>query len=88
MIEAFPEFSENTLSFTFEATAWDVERAGDERIMQRKIYRIQQGGITPSFVFHHGATEDWPAFNIADSAITIGGVLLAWHFFRIANKQP
>jgi signal peptidase II len=29
----------------------------------------------------------WPAFNVADSAITIGGVLLMWHFFYLSDKQ-
>lgn len=34
------------------------------------------------FLDFYVSTLHWPAFNVADSAITVGGVLLAWHFFR------
>ena len=51
------------------------------------IDRIRYRSVIDFLDFYAGSYH-WPAFNIADSAITIGGVLLAWHFFRITNKQP
>jgi signal peptidase II len=51
------------------------------------IDRIRYRSVIDFLDFYAGPYH-WPAFNIADSAITIGGILLAWHFFRISNKQP
>ena len=45
------------------------------------IDRIRYRSVIDFLDFYAGSYH-WPAFNIADSAITIGGVLLAWHFFR------
>ncbi len=50
------------------------------------IDRIRYRSVIDFLDFYAGPYH-WPAFNIADSAITAGGILLAWHFFRIANKQ-
>lgn len=41
------------------------------------IDRIVVGTVTDFINFHF-----WPAFNVADSALTIGVVLLAWHAMR------
>ncbi len=51
------------------------------------IDRIRYRSVIDFLDFYVGSYH-WPAFNIADSAITVGGVLLAWHFFRITEKQP
>lgn len=51
------------------------------------IDRIRYRSVVDFLDFYVGRYH-WPAFNIADSAITVGGVLLAWHFFRITEKQP
>jgi signal peptidase II len=50
------------------------------------IDRIRYRSVVDFLDFYMGRYH-WPAFNIADSAITVGGVLLAWHFFRITEKQ-
>lgn len=34
------------------------------------------------FLDFHAAGYHWPAFNVADSAITVGVVLMLWHQFR------
>lgn len=41
------------------------------------IDRFRWGAVADFFYFHHGEWY-WPAFNIADSAIFIGVVLLCW----------
>jgi len=38
------------------------------------------------FLDFHGAGLHWPAFNVADSAITVGAVLLLWHSFH--HREP
>jgi signal peptidase II len=45
------------------------------------IDRLRHRSVT-DFLDFYVDTLHWPAFNVADSAITLGGVLLAWHFFR------
>jgi len=45
------------------------------------IDRIRYGSVIDFLDFYIG-THHWPAFNVADSAITVGGALLAWHFMR------
>ena len=44
------------------------------------IDRIRFGAVV-DFVQWHVAGYYWPAFNIADSAITLGALLLAWDQF-------
>ncbi|MBK7423641.1 MAG: lipoprotein signal peptidase [Propionivibrio sp.] len=41
------------------------------------IDRIRFGAVV-DFIQWHVAGYYWPAFNIADSAITVGAILLAW----------
>jgi signal peptidase II len=49
------------------------------------IDRIRFGAVV-DFVQWHAAGFYWPAFNVADSAITIGAVLMVWDQF--ATKPP
>lgn len=44
------------------------------------IDRLNYGAVVDFLSFHIGR-HYWPAFNVADSAITIGVVLLVWHQF-------
>jgi signal peptidase II len=44
------------------------------------IDRIRFGAVV-DFVQWHAAGYYWPAFNVADSAITIGAVLMVWDQF-------
>ena len=41
------------------------------------IDRVAQGTVT-DFIQWHVSSYYWPAFNLADSAITVGAVLLIW----------
>ncbi|MDR0577444.1 MAG: signal peptidase II [Candidatus Accumulibacter sp.] len=45
------------------------------------IDRIRFGAVV-DFIQWHAAGYYWPAFNLADSAITAGAVLLAWDQLR------
>jgi signal peptidase II len=47
--------------------------------------RMLHGAVT-DFVELHAGTFYWPAFNLADSAITIGAVLLAIEMFRSSGQ--
>ena len=49
------------------------------------VDRIRFGAVV-DFVQWHAAGYYWPAFNVADSAISIGAVLLAWDQFK--TKPP
>ncbi len=40
------------------------------------------------FLDFHLAGYHWPAFNVADSAITVGVALMLWHQFRQAKEAP
>ena len=51
------------------------------------IDRIRHRAVI-DFLDFYVNSHHWPAFNTADSAITVGGILLAWHFFRITDKHP
>ena len=44
------------------------------------IDRLRFGAVV-DFIQWHAAGYYWPAFNVADSAITIGAILLAWDQF-------
>ncbi|MFH1057896.1 MAG: signal peptidase II [Pseudomonadota bacterium] len=45
------------------------------------IDRVRLGQVI-DFLYLHAGQYYWPAFNLADAAITCGGVALAWQLFR------
>ncbi len=49
------------------------------------IDRILVGAVI-DFLDFHAFGWHWPAFNVADSAITCGAVLLAWDALRPHRK--
>lgn len=49
------------------------------------VDRIRFKHVVDFLDFYLG-TYHWPAFNIADSAITVGGVMLAFHFLRFTDQ--
>ena len=50
------------------------------------IVRVLYGAVI-DFLDFHVAGYHWPAFNLADSAITCGAVLLIWDGFR-PHREP
>ena len=51
------------------------------------IDRLLLGAVVDFLYFHIGEYY-WPAFNIADSAITCGAGLLIWDSFRRSRVKP
>jgi signal peptidase II len=51
------------------------------------IDRLLLGAVVDFLYFHIGEYY-WPAFNIADSAITCGAGLLIWDSFRRSRAKP
>jgi signal peptidase II len=51
------------------------------------IDRIRFQSVTDFLRFYVDRWE-WPSFNAADSAISVGVVLLAWDIWRHPQKQP
>lgn len=51
------------------------------------VDRIVQQGVTDFLDFHWG-TAHWPAFNLADSAITVGVALLLAEALFIKRESP
>jgi signal peptidase II len=43
--------------------------------------RLLHGGVT-DFVELHAGRFYWPAFNLADAAIVVGGILVVWELVR------
>tara|TARA_Y100000022_G_C13199985_1_gene352231 strand:- start:215 stop:694 length:480 start_codon:yes stop_codon:yes gene_type:complete len=51
------------------------------------IDRIKNNYVIDFFDFHLGSNH-WPAFNFADTFITVGGVIFFWQvFFRNSEKK-
>ena len=50
------------------------------------VDRIRFESVTDFLRFYAGSHE-WPSFNVADSAITVGVVLLAWDVFRRPDPE-
>jgi signal peptidase II len=51
------------------------------------IDRVVYGAVV-DFLDFHAAGWHWPAFNVADSAITVGAVLLVWDGFFGRRPTP
>ena len=51
------------------------------------VYDRLVHGAVVDFLHFHYAGWSWPAFNLADSAITVGVVLMLWGQFR-HDRQP
>lgn len=50
------------------------------------IDRLIHGAVV-DFLFFHAGRYGWPAFNVADSAITVGVALMLWAEFRSQRRQ-
>jgi len=50
------------------------------------IDRVRFGAVV-DFIQWHAAGWYWPAFNVADSAITVGAILLAFSTLTATDKK-
>ncbi|KAA5604579.1 signal peptidase II [Roseospira marina] len=78
--------------------AWWLRRAGSRvavgglglligGAVGNAIDRMVHGAVM-DFLDVHVAGYHWPAFNVADSAITVGAVLLVWDALFAGGKSP
>lgn len=51
------------------------------------VDRLWHGAVV-DFLYFHAGRYGWPAFNLADSAITLGVCLMLWAQFHEARQQP
>jgi len=51
------------------------------------IDRIRFGSVVDFLDVYIGSAH-WPAFNLADSAITIGAILMIWEMIRNRKEKP
>lgn len=76
---------------------WLLWRQGEDKLFSLGLALILGGalgnlwdritlGYVIDFLDFHAAGRHWPAFNLADSAITVGAVLLIWDGFRSRRK--
>jgi len=76
-----------------------LRRHAQERLLSAALSLILGGAIgnvidrlrfdaVVDFLDFHVAGYHWPAFNVADSAITVGVVLMLWHQFRLGRETP
>jgi len=84
------------LALAFGVSAWLLRLAAnpEAKRMERLAYGLIVGGALGNAIDRlvHGAVYDfllfhagrwaWPAFNLADSAITVGVALLLWQYRR------
>jgi signal peptidase II len=48
--------------------------------------RVASGSVTDFIQVFIGSYE-WPSFNVADSAITVGALLLGWDMIRARERK-
>ena len=89
------------IAIALAASAWIVYLLGKhprERLFALSLTLVLGGalgnvidrilfGAVIDFADFHGWGYHWPAFNVADSAITCGAVLLAWDALRPRQKD-
>jgi len=79
--------------FTAVVIVWMLAREGHDKLFSLALALILGGalgnlwdritlGYVIDFLDFHAAGHHWPAFNLADSAITVGAALLIWDGFR------
>ena len=61
---------------------------GSDFLLGEPLTDNTSNGHVIDFIQWHVAGYYWPAFNVADSAICVGAVLLVWDAIRQPNSNP
>jgi signal peptidase II len=73
--------------------AWSLTAPPSHRLLQTSLALVMGGAVgnlidrvrfqaVTDFLRFYAGRWEWPSFNVADSAITVGVVLLAWDIWR------
>jgi signal peptidase II len=78
---------------------WSLKTPPDHRLLQGALGLIMGGAVgnlidrlrfaaVTDFLRFYVDRWEWPSFNVADSAISVGVVLLAWDIWRRPEPEP
>jgi signal peptidase II len=79
--------------------AWSLTSSTEDRLLQGALGLIMGGAVgnlvdrvrfsaVTDFLRFYVDRWEWPSFNVADSAISVGVVLLAWDIWRRPETEP
>ncbi|MEO8054576.1 MAG: signal peptidase II [Acidobacteriota bacterium] len=79
--------------------AWSLTARPEHRLLQGALGLIMGGAVgnlidrvrfraVTDFLRFYVDRWEWPSFNVADSAISVGVVLLAWDIWRRPEPEP
>lgn len=79
--------------------AWSLTTPPEHRLLQFALGLIMGGAVgnlidrvrfsaVTDFLRFYVDRWEWPSFNVADSAISVGVVLLAWDIWRRPEPEP
>ena len=79
--------------------AWSLTAPPEHRLLQGALALIMGGAVgnlidrvrfsaVTDFLRFYVDRWEWPSFNVADSAISVGVVLLAWDIWRRPEPEP
>ncbi len=74
---------------------WVYKTSGGKSVIIRSALGLQLGGavgnlfdrLTQGYVTDFIDVGPWPIFNVADSAISVGMVLMLWYFFTMPKEE-
>jgi signal peptidase II len=79
--------------------AWSLRTSAEHRLLQTALALVMGGAVgnlidrvrfqaVTDFLRFYVDRWEWPSFNVADSAISVGVVLLAWDIWKRPETQP